>query len=129
SLRRAHLCWTDVQTRDRVCTTATKRGSPVLTTTALTTAERRALQQIKTSGDRFAVIAADHGQPLVDMLDGLGVSSAPDEQRALKSELGDNGGRAASAVLLGPDVSMPDIVDQGVVPRDVGLIVRIEADG
>ena len=98
-------------------------------TSAPTTAERRALQQIKTSGDRFAVIAADHGQPLVDMLDGLGVSSAPEEQRAFKSDLVDTVGRDASAVLLDPDVSMPDIVDQGVVPRDVGLIVRIEADG
>jgi sulfofructosephosphate aldolase len=95
----------------------------------LTTAERRALQQIKTSGGRFAVIAADHGQPLVDMLDGLGVSSAPEEQRAFKSDLVDTIGREASAVLLDPDVSLPDIVDSDVLPRDVGLLVRIEADG
>ena len=98
-------------------------------TTTPTTAERRALQQIKTSGDRFAVIAADHGQPLVDMLDGLGVSSAPEEQRAFKSDLVATVGREASAVLLDPDVSLPDIVDHGVLPRDVGLLVRIEADG
>ncbi len=97
--------------------------------TALTTAERRALQQIRTSGDRFAVIAADHGQPLVDMLDGLGVSSAPEEQRAFKADLVDTVGREASAVLLDPDVSLPDIVDRDVLPRDVGLLVRIEADG
>jgi sulfofructosephosphate aldolase len=101
----------------------------VLTTTALTTAERRALQQIKTSGDRFAVIAADHGQPLVDMLDALGVSSAPEEQRAFKADLVDTVGRDASAMLLDPDVSLPDIVDRDVLPRDVGLIARIEADG
>jgi sulfofructosephosphate aldolase len=100
-----------------------------LTTTALTTAERRALQQIKTSGDRFAVIAADHGQPLVDMLDALGVSSAPEEQRAFKADLVDTVGRDASAMLLDPDVSLPDIVDHDVLPRDVGLLVRIEADG
>jgi sulfofructosephosphate aldolase len=100
-----------------------------LTTTALTTAERRALQQIKTSGDRFAVIAADHGQPLVDMLNALGVSSAPEEQRAFKADLVDTVGRDASAMLLDPDVSLPDIVDRDVLPRDVGLLVRIEADG
>ena len=41
------------------------------------------------SDGRFAVIAADHGQPLVDMLDGLGVSSAPEEQRAFKADLVD----------------------------------------
>ena len=96
---------------------------------ALTTAERRALRQIKTSGDRFAVIAADHGQPLVDMLDALGVSSAPEEQRAFKADLVDTVGRDASAVLLDPDVSLPDIVDRDLLARDVGLLVRIEADG
>jgi sulfofructosephosphate aldolase len=97
--------------------------------TAPTTAERRALQQIMTSGGRFAVIAADHGQPLVDMLDGLGLSSAPEAQRAFKSDLVETVGRDASAVLLDPDVSLPAIVDDGLLARDVGLIVRIEADG
>ena len=101
----------------------------MLTTTALTTAERRALQQIKTAGDRFAVIAADHGQPLVDMLDALGLSSAPEEQRAFKADLVDTVGRDASAMLVDPVVSLPDIVDRGVLARDVGLIARIEADG
>ena len=97
--------------------------------TALSTAERRAVQQITTPGGRFAVIAADHGQPLVDMLDGLGVSSAPEEQRAFKSDLVDTVGRDASAVLLDPDVSLPHIVDRDLLARDVGLLVRIEADG
>ncbi len=100
-----------------------------VTTTALTTAERRALRQIQTAGGRFAVIAADHGQPLVDMLDALGVSSAPEEQRAFKADLVDTVGREASAVLLDPDVSLPAIVDEDVLARDVGLLVRIEADG
>jgi sulfofructosephosphate aldolase len=97
--------------------------------TALTTAERRAVQQITTSGGRFAIIAADHGQPLVDMLDALGVSSAPAEQRAFKADLADTVGRDASALLLDPDVSLPHIVDHGLLGRDVGLLVRIEADG
>jgi sulfofructosephosphate aldolase len=97
--------------------------------TALSTAERRAVQKIKTAGGRFAILAADHGRPLVDMLDALGVSSAPEEQRAFKSDLVDTVGRDASAVLLDPDVSLPRLVDRDVVPRDVGLLVRIEADG
>jgi sulfofructosephosphate aldolase len=96
---------------------------------ALTTAERRAVQQIKTPAGRFAVIAADHGQPLVDMLEALGLSSAPEEQRAFKSDLVDLVGRDASAVLLDPDVSLPDIVDRDLLARNVGLLVRIEADG
>jgi tagatose 1,6-diphosphate aldolase len=100
-----------------------------MTTTALSTAERRALQQIRTSGGRFAIIAADHGRPLVDMLDALGVSSAPEEQRAFKADLADTVGRDASAMLLDPDVSLPHIVDRELLGRDVGLLVRIEADG
>ena len=35
------------------------------------TAERRAMQQIATERGRLAVVAADHGQPLVDMFDEL----------------------------------------------------------
>ena len=102
---------------------------PVTTTSALSTAERRALRQIQTAGGRFAVVAADHGQPLVDMLDSLGVPSAQADQRAFKADLVDTVGRDASAVLLDPDVSLPAIVDEDVLPRDVGLLVRIEADG
>ena len=94
----------------------------MLTTTAPTTSERRALQQITTSGDRFAVIAADHGQPLVDMLDALGVSSAPAEQRAFKADLVDTVGRDASAVLLDPDVSLPDIVDRDLPAATSGSL-------
>jgi sulfofructosephosphate aldolase len=100
-----------------------------LAATALSTAERRALRQIQTTDGRFTVIAADHGQPLVVMLDSLGVSSAAAEQRAFKADLVDTVGRDASAVLLDPDVSLPAIVDEDVLPRDVGLLVRIEADG
>lgn len=97
--------------------------------TAPSTAERRALQQITTSAGHFAVIAADHGQPLMDMLDGMGLSSAPKAQRAFKAALVETVGREASAVLLDPDVSLPAIIDDGRLPRDVGLLVRIEADG
>jgi tagatose 1,6-diphosphate aldolase len=100
-----------------------------LAATDLTTAERRALAQLRTAGGRFAVIAADHGDPLVDMLDGLGLPSTPDAQRAFKRDLVDTVGRDASAVLLDPDVSLPALVDEDVLARDVGLLVRIEADG
>src|SRR3954451_9768173 len=106
--------------------------TPSLTTpsaTELTTAERRALAQLRTASGQFAVIAADHGDPLVEMLDGLGLPSTPDAQRAFKLALVDTIGRDASAVLLDPDVSLPAIVDQDALARDVGLLVRIEADG
>ena len=41
----------------------------------------------------------------------------------------DTVGRDASAVLLDPDVSVVHIVDSGALGGDVGLLVRIEADG
>ncbi len=97
--------------------------------TDLATAERRALTQMRTAAGRFAVIAADHGDPLVEMLDALGLPSTPEAQRAFKIDLVDTVGGDASAVLLDPDVSLPAIVDQDVLPRDVALLVRIEADG
>src|SRR4051812_14835684 len=99
------------------------------TTRALTTAERRGMRQIQTAEGRFAIIAADHGRPLVDMLQTAGVASTAEAQRAFKADLVETVGRQAGAVLLDPDVSLPHIVDRDVLPRDVGLLVRIEADG
>src|SRR4051794_19018178 len=106
--------------------------TPSLTTpsaTEPTTAERRALTQLRPPAGHFPVIAAAHGAPLVEMLDRLGLPSTPDAQRAFKLGLVDTVGRDASAVLLDPDVSLPAVVDDGVLARDVGLLVRIEADG
>jgi sulfofructosephosphate aldolase len=72
----------------------------------------------------YAILAADHGRPLEDMLEGLGVPSGPEAQRAFKADLVDAVGADASAVLLDPDVSLPALRDR------VGteLLVRIEAD-
>src|SRR2546427_2751639 len=108
------------------------RMTPSLATrsaTDPTTAERRALTQLRTPAGQFAVIAADHGDRLVEVLDGLGLPSTPDAQPAVKLDRGDTAGRDASAVLLDPDVPLPAVVDHGVLARDVGLLVRIEADG
>ena len=72
----------------------------------------------------FAILAADHGRPLEDMLEGLGLASGPEAQRAFKADLVDAVGADASAVLLDPDVSLPALRDR--VRTD--LLVRIEAD-
>jgi tagatose 1,6-diphosphate aldolase len=72
----------------------------------------------------FAILAADHGQPLVDMLDGLALPSGPDAQRAFKADLVETVGRDAGAVLLDPDVSLPALADR----VETELLVRIEAD-
>jgi sulfofructosephosphate aldolase len=85
--------------------------------------------RIADSTGRLAVIAADHGDPLVEMLEAAGLSAGAEAQRAIKYDIVDTVGRDASAVLLDPDVSVTEIVERGALARDVGLLVRIEADG
>jgi sulfofructosephosphate aldolase len=72
----------------------------------------------------FTILAADHGRPLEDMLERLGLPSGPDAQRAFKADLVDTVGRDAGAVLLDPDVSLPALRDR----VEAELLVRIEAD-
>jgi tagatose-1,6-bisphosphate aldolase len=72
----------------------------------------------------FHILAADHGRPLEDMLEGLGVPSGPEARRAFKADLVDTVGADASAVLLDPDVSLPALRDR----VRTELLVRIEAD-
>ncbi len=75
------------------------------------------------------MIAVDHGDPLVEMLEAAGLSADAEAQRAIKYDIVDTVGREASAVLLDPDVSVVDIVERRALARDVGLLVRIESDG
>ena len=63
------------------------------------------------------------------MLEAAGLSADADAQRAIKYDIVDTVGRDASAVLLDPDVSVGHIVEGGALGGDVGLLVRIEADG
>jgi sulfofructosephosphate aldolase len=85
--------------------------------------------RIADSGGRLSIIAADHGDPLVEMLETAGLAAGAEAQRAIKYDIVDTVGRDASAVLLDPDVSVVEIVERGALARDVGLLVRIEADG
>jgi sulfofructosephosphate aldolase len=85
--------------------------------------------RIADSRGRLSIIAADHGDPLVEMLETAGLPADAEAQRAIKYDIVDTVGRDASAVLLDPDVSVAEIVERGALARDVGLLVRIEADG
>jgi sulfofructosephosphate aldolase len=95
----------------------------------LSSAETNALAQISDSAGRLSVIAADHGDPLVEMLEAAGLPADAAAQRTIKYDIVDTVGRDASAVLLDPDVSVMHIVEGGALAADVGLLVRIEADG
>jgi tagatose 1,6-diphosphate aldolase len=104
-------------------------ATPAAPPSAVTPAEVRALAQIADDRGRLAVIAADHGDPLVAMLQAQGLPHDAAAQRAIKVDIADTVGRDASAILLDPDVSVTEIVERGAIARDVGLLVRIEADG
>jgi tagatose 1,6-diphosphate aldolase len=88
-----------------------------------------AVSALADAAGRLAVLALDHGDPLVAMLDELGLDASHDAQRAIKRDIADTVGRDASALLLDPDVSVRHIVETGALGDGVGLIVRIEADG
>jgi tagatose 1,6-diphosphate aldolase len=93
-----------------------------------TTAERRALQQIATVDGKLAVVAADHGSNLEEMLRTAGRPADAESVRAFKGELAKAVARRASALLLDPEISLPSLVDDSLIARDLGLIIRIEGD-
>jgi sulfofructosephosphate aldolase len=93
-----------------------------------TTAERRALQQIATDGGKLAVVAADHGSNLEEMLQAAGKPADPASVREFKRDLARAVAGRASALLLDPDVSLPSLVDENSIARDLGLVIRIESD-
>lgn len=88
-----------------------------------------AVRALADASGRLAVLALDHGDPLVAMLHAAGLDASADAQRAIKRDVADTVGRDASALLLDPDVSVRHIVETGALGDGVGLIVRIEADG
>jgi sulfofructosephosphate aldolase len=88
-----------------------------------------AVRTLADASGRLAVLALDHGDPLVAMLERAGLDSSADAQRAIKRDVADTVGRDASALLLDPDVSVCHIVGTGALGDGVALIVRIEADG
>ena len=88
-----------------------------------------AVSVLADASGRLAVLALDHGDPLVAMLEGLGLDASAEAQRAIKRDVADTVGRDASALLLDPDVSVRHVVETGALGDGVALIVRIEADG
>ena len=90
-----------------------------------TTAESRALQQLTTDDGRLAIVASDQRQSLVKLRDRGGLSSSAEELRRLKSDIVEALAPEATGVLLDPEYSLPALVDDGVVPRDTGILVAV----
>jgi tagatose 1,6-diphosphate aldolase len=90
----------------------------------------RGLQQISYANGVFAMAAMDHRQSLQRMID---PSNPPavgyDTLVGIKKELVAILGPLASAVLLDPLYGAAPAIASGVLPRETGLLVSVEASG
>jgi tagatose 1,6-diphosphate aldolase len=94
-----------------------------------TTSEKRAVQQLSTREGALAVVAADQRASLRSMLGRAGADTSLEALREFKRALVTALAPAASALLLDPEIALPDVVDRGLLPGDAGLLVSVEVSG
>ncbi len=99
---------------------------------ALTTLERRALQSISTPDGHMLIVAADQRNgmkaAIKDAPNGSDAISR-EELAEVKADLVRHLANHAPAILLDPEVALPQIVDDGVLSRDTALVVGLDASG
>ena len=94
--------------------------------TRLTPAEHRALQRISRDDGKLVVVAFDQRASLRKM---LAESNRPDDDHSIfqvKVDLARQLGGEASAVLGDPEIALPAMVTDGIIPPRTGLIVAVE---
>ena len=97
-----------------------------------TTAELRGFQQICTPEGAVVAVACDQRGGMRSLL-----ASDPEKQAAIsdsdlglvKSDIVRYLGAEASCFLLDPVCALPGVVESGALPRDVGLLVGLDASG
>src|SRR3954449_9905194 len=98
----------------------------------LTTLERRAMAAISTPSGRMLIVAADqrNGMKAVmtDAPDGAGSVTA-EQLAAAKGDLGRFLGNQAPAILLDPEVALPQVVDDAALAGHPALAVRLAGPG
>jgi sulfofructosephosphate aldolase len=94
-----------------------------------TTAEKRALDQLSTSGGRLAVLAADQRTKLVAARSDAGLPADLSELQAFKLDLVRALAADVPAVLLDPEIGLPCAIDRRAFPGRTGLIVSLERSG
>ncbi len=100
--------------------------------TSLTTSERRGYQQICGANGTIMTIACDQRGGIRKIL-----AKTPAEEAAISNAtLGETKADvvrylafAAPSILLDPICAVPQVVDDGVLPRDVALIIGLDASG
>ncbi|MDF2469155.1 MAG: gluconate kinase [Rhodococcus erythropolis] len=98
----------------------------------LTTLERRGMAAISTDEGNMLIVAGDQRNGMkgvmTDAPDGPG-SITTDQLADAKSDLVRFLGNHAPAILLDPEVALPQIVDEDVLSRDTALVVGMDASG
>jgi tagatose-1,6-bisphosphate aldolase len=101
-------------------------------TTAMTTAERRGYQQICGSNGTIMVIACDQRGGIRKLLASDAAGQAAISDQALgdtKSDVTKYLAAHAPCILLDPICAVPRVVDEGALPRDVALLIGLDASG
>lgn len=98
----------------------------------LNTLERRGMQSISTPAGRMLIVAADQRNSMKavmrDAVDGPGSVTAADLAYA-KADLVRYLANYAPAILLDPEVALPQVIDDDVLSRETGLVVGLDASG
>lgn len=98
----------------------------------LNTLERRGMAAISTDAGSMLIVAADQRNSMkavmTDAPDGPG-SIPTTELAAAKADLITFLASSAPAILLDPEVALPGVVDDGVLPRGTALVVGMDASG
>lgn len=105
-------------------------GRPM--TSGMTTAERRGYQQICGENGLMMVVACDQRGGMRKVLaDAAEAQKAIDEATlgVVKAGIVQHLANKASCVLLDAVCAVPDVVDDGVLGRDTGLLIGLDASG
>jgi tagatose-1,6-bisphosphate aldolase len=101
-------------------------------TTAMTTAELRGYQQICTGGGRMLVVACDQRGGMRKVL-----AASPEAEKAIgipalgavKAQIVRHLANKASCVLLDPVCAVPQVIHDGDLARDTGLLIGLDDSG
>ncbi|WP_024287191.1 tagatose-bisphosphate aldolase [Cellulomonas sp. KRMCY2] len=97
----------------------------------LTTPEHRGFGAICTDAGHLLIVAADQRNGMKAVMnhpDGAGAITH-DELLAAKADLVRHLGNHAPAILLDPEIALPQVVDNGTLARGTALVVGMDASG
>jgi tagatose 1,6-diphosphate aldolase len=95
----------------------------------LTTIERRGLSAICTPAGRMLIVAADQRNGMKAAMSDAPGSVSTADLAAAKADLVRYLANKAPAILLDPEVALPDVVDDGILERGTSLVVGMDASG